>query len=220
VRKGLWLGGAGMVAAAVVALQFIPRAGGPLQPAPPGRREVAPSASQALKARRPSDKPVQRAIVVAPKPREADTWFDKGMAALSAGRSDEAIAAFQQAARREPDWARAHHNLGFAYDQAGRHEEAAGSYRLALLLDPSEPETHNNLGSVYVKLDRYQDAVTEFQQAIALKPEHAEAHLNLGIAYLLLGDAGRAGETAAKLARINRAMAEELQGLIRRAETR
>ena len=122
--------------------------------------------------------------------------------------------------RVEPVGARAHHILGFAYGQAGRHEEATGSYRLAILLDPSEPETHNNLGGVYVKLDRYEEAVKEFQQAITLKPEHAEAHLNLGLAYLLLDDVERAQEASAALARLNRRMAEELQGLIRQAKSR
>ena len=193
-------------------------AGGAGQPVP---GITVPRHGDLLKARRrPSDKPVQRAIVIAPKRREADTWFDKGMDALSAGRTSEAITAFQRAARLEPDWARAHHNLGFAYGQAGRHEEAAGSYRLAILLDPSEPETHNNLGGVYLKLDRYEDAVKEFQQAITLKPEHAEAHLNLGLAYLLLDDVERAQEASAALARLNRGMAEELQGLIRQAKSR
>ena len=219
-RRTLWFGGAGVLVAGVVALQLSQRPSHPPGPASSMRQGAAPATNRALTVRRPSNQPMQRAIVVAPQQREADIWFGKGTAALSAGRTDEAIAAFQKATRLEPDWARAHHNLGFAYDKAGRDEEAAGSYRLAILLDPSEPETHNNLGGVYVKLDRYEDAVKEFQQAIALKREHAEAHLNLGIAYLLLGDADRAQDTAAKLARLNRAMAEELERLIRQAEAR
>lgn len=217
-RRALWFG-AGVVAAGIVAWQLTSRPSRAPRPAHSARQGTAPAVSQALKARRPSDKPVQRAIVVAPQQREADTWFGKGTVALSAGRTDEAIAAFQKATRLEPDWARAHHNLGFAYDKAGRHEEAAGSYRLAVLLDPSEPETHNSLGGVYVKLDRYEEAVKEFQQAIALKPAHAEAHLNLGIAYLLLGDAERAQDTAARLARLSRGMADELERLIRQAKS-
>jgi len=226
-RHARWLAG-GLLLVALLAWRAAgahrARAPGPPSAAGGAGRPVpgvtVPRPGDSLKARRPSDKPVQRAIVVAPKRREADTWFDKGMTALSAGRTSEAITAFQRAARLEPDWARAHHNLGFAYDKAGRYEEAAGSYRLAMLLDPSEPETRNNLGGVYVKLDRYEEAVKEFQQAIALKPAHAEAHLNLGIAYLLLGDADRAQETAATLARLNRGLADELDGLIRQARGR
>jgi len=163
-------------------------------------------------------RPVQRIRVVAPKPRDADTWFNRGMSLLNAGSYEEAIDAFQQATSLEPDWARAHHNLGYAYEKAGRYADAVASYKVAVLLDPKEPETHNNLGSAYVKLDRYEEAVGEFQQAIGLNPDHAEAYLNLGIAQLLLRRPDGARQTHEALARLDPDMAQELWGLIQQSE--
>ena len=184
---------------------------------PPTAEKAVPRTAAPLTGRRRA-RSAPRIRVSPPPSRDADTWFTTGLACLNAGNSEGAIDAFLQATRLEPDWARAHHNLGFAYDQAGRYGEAVAAYKVAILLDPDEPETRNNLGSVYVKLDRYEEAVTEFRSAIDLQPDHAEAHLNLGLAYLLLHRLDDARDTHRALAALNPRMADELERFIQQAQ--
>jgi Flp pilus assembly protein TadD len=179
-----------------------------------GLKPLAPPKEAGLPAARRPARPAPRIRVVPPKSRDADTWFHTGLSYLNAGNYEGAMDAFLQATQLEPDWARAHHNLGFAYDQLRRYEEAIASYKVAILLDSDEPETHNNLGSVYVKQDRHEDAVNAFRRAIELNPDHAEAHLNLGIAYLLLGRPDDARAVHRALTQLDRKMAEELGAFI------
>ena len=71
---------------------------------------------------------------------EAILWNSLATVLAEEGRADESLVFYNEAARLEPDFARAYHNLGYAYQHLGQLEEALEAYDMALerVVDPSE----------------------------------------------------------------------------------
>lgn len=90
-------------------------------------------------------------------------WLQAGSAFLRLGWSDDALAAFRQAATLKPDLTEAHLALAQAYDRLGRAREAAQAYERLLQLRPQLPDVHRRLAELYA---------TQLGD-----PSRAEAHL-------------------------------------------
>ena len=87
-----------------------------------------------------------------------------------------------------PDFAKAHYNLGNTLKElGGRLDDALASYTQAIALNPDFAEAHNNLGNTLKELGRLDDALASYTQAITLNPDFAEAHNNLGNMFQELG---------------------------------
>jgi tetratricopeptide (TPR) repeat protein len=111
-----------------------------------------------------------------------------GNAYARLGRYEEAIDAYQQTIKLNPDLAEAPNNLGIVYGKLGRLPEAIDAFSQAIIIDPDYVKAHYNLGVAYDKLDRLPQAIDAYKQAIKIKPDLAEAHNKLGVAYLVVGD--------------------------------
>ena len=100
------------------------------------------------------------------------------------GRSNEAIAQYEEALRLDPKYEEAHNNLGIALEGIpGRLDEAIAQYEEALRLMPDVPEAHYNLGSALAKNPgRLDEAVAQYEEALRLNPDYVKAHNNLGSA--------------------------------------
>ncbi|MGD1075745.1 MAG: tetratricopeptide repeat protein, partial [Thermodesulfovibrionales bacterium] len=109
--------------------------------------------------------------------------YNLGMAYVSQGELDSAIAEFQTAIRLNPAYADAHYNLGLACASQGQWDSAIAEYEIAIQLVPTNAKAHNNLGNAYVFQGQLDRAVAEFQTALRLNPAYVKAHNNLGIAY-------------------------------------
>jgi tetratricopeptide (TPR) repeat protein len=68
-----------------------------------------------------------------------------GVIALRQGRYKEAIAFLQQAVEKNPHFAEAWNNLGFALFKKGKHQEAKKAFEKAVELDPGETSYRENL---------------------------------------------------------------------------
>jgi len=110
-----------------------------------------------------------------------------GEALLQQGRTDEAMAHFQEALRIKPDYAVAHTNLGDALLRQGRMEEAMAQFQEALRIDATDAEIHNNIGNVLARQGRMDEAITQFIEALRIDPANVDAHINLGNALLWQG---------------------------------
>ncbi len=97
------------------------------------------------------------------------------------------IILWEDTAKKSPNKARPHNNLGTFYLNIGRLDESLREFQTALKLRPDYEEAHYNLGTVYLNFKRYDEALKEFQTALKLRPDHAEAHNNSGNAYFNLG---------------------------------
>jgi tetratricopeptide (TPR) repeat protein len=97
------------------------------------------------------------------------------------GKFAEAIAAYREAIRIDPNLAIFHCALGDALVGQNDLDEAIVAYRQALRLNPNLPVTHANLGNALATQGKLDEAISEYRQAIRIKPDLAEAHLDLGL---------------------------------------
>jgi tetratricopeptide (TPR) repeat protein len=153
------------------------------------------------------------------------TDHNLGAALYDAKRYDEAIASYERAVARRPDYAPSYSNMGAALRAAGQPERAVAAYRMALALQFEAADTHFNLANALLDLDRPQEAAEHFRQAGRQAPSSANIENNLGIA---LAADGKLAEAAAAFrralaldpasARAHRNLGDALLSLGRHAE--
>jgi tetratricopeptide (TPR) repeat protein len=112
-----------------------------------------------------------------------------GVEHYGAGRTEEAIAAFQlglaSVANEAPDTipveivSDLHAKLGNAWMIRGDLESAGENYKAALRLAPHLTDCWCNFGNVHLKTGRPQDAITLYLQALKLNAGHWPARTNL-----------------------------------------
>ena len=81
-----------------------------------------------------------------------------GATSAGRGRTDEAIAHYQEALKIKPEYAEAQYNLGIALAACGRIDEAVEHYQKALEIRPDYAEAHINLGTVLLNQGRRDEA--------------------------------------------------------------
>jgi tetratricopeptide (TPR) repeat protein len=126
----------------------------------------------------------QTAGLVADSP-SAEEQFLAGNVHATLGQFDQALSAYSETLKLQPDKAGAYTNIGVVYYQTGQLDDAIGQFQKALELDPKDAETHYLLGAAHVQKDDLTNAEAEFNTALGLKPELAPAHIGLGNIYLL-----------------------------------
>jgi type IV pilus assembly protein PilF len=125
--------------------------------------------------------------------RDKDTAIvhsDLGAEAVNAGRAQDAMKAYDEALKYDPELAEAHLGKGVVFELAfGKLDEAEVEYRKAILLKPTLAEAHNNLGQLLARTGRLEEAVKEFDVAasIMLYREPWVARCNKGQALWRMG---------------------------------
>jgi tetratricopeptide (TPR) repeat protein len=113
--------------------------------------------------------------------------YNLGIALTAAGRGDEALAHYQQAAATEPA---AYYALGFEAAQAGRLDESVAAIQEFLRLRPADPMSAQAallLGESLTRLNRPADAEQAFRTALELAPAFADAQGKLADVLLAQG---------------------------------
>jgi tetratricopeptide (TPR) repeat protein len=138
---------------------------------------------------------------------EARTLLAKGRELYRNDEDAQALEAFQQALKLDPEFAEAHFRLGLAYDALGQEQEAEGAYKkavetykkyLAVEQHEDDAEAHYNLGQTYYGLHLYSEAVREYREAIRNKPDDAAIHYDLGLALMRLAQYDQAAAEFSK----------------------
>ncbi len=121
---------------------------------------------------------------------DAQTYVAKGSENYLNNRDREAVEAFTEAIRLDPNYAEAYYKLGLAYGALGRKEEATGAYEKAVKVykrvtrrTPKDAEAHFNMGKANSKLGDYDEAIKAYKLAVQLKREDSDMHYELGLAY-------------------------------------
>jgi tetratricopeptide (TPR) repeat protein/predicted Ser/Thr protein kinase len=117
---------------------------------------------------------------------EAYESFARGMMNLRLASRDSierAIAAFEHATERDPEYALAWAALGGAYSLKGSFlslrdlvEKALDIERRALAIDPKLADAHVWMGAALLGLGRTDEAISAIQTAIRLEPDNGQAH--------------------------------------------
>ena len=122
----------------------------------------------------------------------AEMALRDGYAAESAGRTDEALAAYRRVLLAAPESPAAHHRLGVLLDQAGNFVTAEQHYRMAARSRPDDPDLLGDLGYSYLMQGRLDEAERELRAAVAVRPDHRRSLEHLAAVYAERGERDRA----------------------------
>ncbi|QSQ27842.1 tetratricopeptide repeat protein [Pyxidicoccus parkwayensis] len=118
--------------------------------------------------------------------------FERGEAALSAGRTDEAGAAFREALAATPGYAAALNGLGSVLFRKGQVSEAITRFREATQADPGFKMAYFNLGYAARKAGDAATAAQAYERYTQLEPNDADGYYGLGESYRQLGQKDKA----------------------------
>lgn len=119
------------------------------------------------------------AILAADYSKQGDNFFFEG-------RYEEAINAYNESIRLEPNGADVWNNRGVVLTRLQRYDPAIASYDRALQILPNYGDAWNNRGVTLLELQRYEDAIDSYDHAIQVKPDYADAWNNRGVAFARL----------------------------------
>jgi tetratricopeptide (TPR) repeat protein len=117
----------------------------------------------------------------------------RGGRAMSAGRYDEAIDAFQKGVALDPDEPALRHKLATALGLKGDLSAAIATMRETVRRSPTFAKGHYSLGLLYLQANDFAHAAASFQDALKVEPSYVEPRLQL--AHLLR----RTGQSSASV---------------------
>ena len=97
--------------------------------------------------------------------RTKEQWIDEGIRLHGLKQYGEALAAFDQAIRLDPNYATAYNNKGYALNNLGRYEEALTACNQAIRLKPGYAVAYRNKGNALQALGRTKEAQQAFDAA-------------------------------------------------------
>jgi tetratricopeptide (TPR) repeat protein len=113
-------------------------------------------------------------------PKYTKGWSYLGMALKEAGRTEEALAAFQEAVRLDySGYPWSHVNIAMLLLDLGRYGDAVDATLRALELLPNDPWAHTVLASAYLGAGRIDEAVKTAEKAVSLDPGDQRAKVVL-----------------------------------------
>src|SRR6202035_244099 len=129
------------------------------------------------------------------RPKLAPSGFLLGAAYERTGQREQAVAAFRQVLKIDPDFHSALNYLGYMWAEKGENlNEALSLVKRAVGLDPDNGAYVDSLGWTHFRLGQYDRARDFLERATRLVPEDATVHEHLGDVYLALGQTAKARE--------------------------
>jgi membrane associated rhomboid family serine protease/Tfp pilus assembly protein PilF len=105
--------------------------------------------------------------------------MQRGAGLLGEGKTDLAIAEFQNVLRSRPDFPPAHYALGRAYAEKKDYDNAEAEFQRAIALNSKNENSYYNLGYTYLEQKKLPQARETFQRLLGVSPQSADAHFGL-----------------------------------------
>jgi len=107
----------------------------------------------------------------------------------AAGKTDEAIAMFEQAGKHDPALANGNaHRLAVLHAEAGNTQHASRQFAKALEHQPRNANLRSDYGFFLLNQGNPEAARQQLQNALKIDPDNARASMNLGLISAQLGD--------------------------------
>ncbi|WP_342381033.1 tetratricopeptide repeat protein [Myxococcus stipitatus] len=128
-------------------------------------------------------------LLGAAEPSEsARASFARGESALSAGRLEQAAAAYREALSATPGHAGALNGLGSVLFRQGQLKDAIARFQEATEADPEHKMAFFNLGYAARKVSDWATAARAYARYVELEPADADGYYGLAESHRLLGD--------------------------------
>ena len=157
----------------------------------------------ALLATDPDEAEREFEAALAIRPDHFESLIDIANIWLERGETEQAIAAYLEAAERFPGAYLAYANFGGALEKAGRRGEAIEAYKNALNRAPADIETRVRLADALLADGNFEHAVVQFEYAIQLDPSNARPRIGAARSLAALG------KTSEARAQLERALRDE-----------
>ena len=106
----------------------------------------------------------------------------QGVTLLNQGKTDDAIAELEKAARLRPDFAAVHTALANAYIKKHDFDHAASELQRVIALNPRNEDAYYRLGLIYIEQKLPSQAQDVFSQLLKIDPDSADGHDGLASA--------------------------------------
>jgi tetratricopeptide (TPR) repeat protein len=97
------------------------------------------------------------------------------------GEFNLAIENYEKSININPEYARAHFNLGSVLQDLNSIDLAVKSYKRAIQINPEYAEAYNNIGVIFQSLEKHDAAIKSYEKAIEIQPDYVEALYSLGV---------------------------------------
>jgi VWFA-related protein len=118
---------------------------------------------------------------------DAVVWKQTGTVDFLAGNTDQAVAAYEEAVRLQPEDAESHYMLGIIR-ATNNADSAIGDFREAIRLSPENAKYHFDLGRALARIKDFDASMEAFREACRLDPEDGECHASMGIVLQQTGE--------------------------------
>ena len=143
-------------------------------------------AKPAATAEKPAD------TITAQNISDAKDHATRGQVLAHSGKSDDALAEFDQALAADPYNIQALYGRGLIYQGQGQHQQAIDDFTAANGLSPQKVEPLLGRATSYLALDKAKEAATDLDEAVQADPNSGAAWSARGQAYERLGDKAKA----------------------------
>ena len=113
------------------------------------------------------------------QPESVATYEKLGNLYRSAGRDEEALAAYREAAHRNSQSSELYYNLGLLHEKKDQLDEAVVAYKQAIKLKPDYADARLKLADIRNARGFYQEAVEQYGEFLKLKPVSPDIQLKL-----------------------------------------
>jgi tetratricopeptide (TPR) repeat protein len=123
---------------------------------------------------------------------KAATQFRKGVCLRMMGKLSDAINAFSDALKTNPDLGEAYIRRGICFFNLNENDLALADFQKAATLSYDEPRARLWEGFAEAKLGDYHEAIRAYGEAITASDRFVPAFVNRGLAYMMIGDYDKA----------------------------
>jgi len=125
-------------------------------------------------------------------PKDAKTFYDRGVINNDLEEYNNAIANFGIAITINPTYGGAYYSRGLAYLRKGDNDKAIEDYTKAIQLQPDDWMAFNDRGVAYARKGDLDKSIEDFTVPISLNPTHPLAYWNRGFSYMHKGEFDKA----------------------------
>ena len=135
--------------------------------------------------------------------RDAEFYFNRGVASANKGQYDQAISDFTEVLKINPRIAPAYANRGLVSYSKGLYDQAISDFTKALEINPRDAMTYYNRGLAYAVKGQVDQVISDCTNALEIDPRIASAYNNRGVAYKSKGQYDQAISDCTKALEIN-----------------